>query len=58
MGPHTRAARYANFLDGDDYDPDGLAEAYGDNQRRLAAVKAAYDPSSLFRPNAGVTPSA
>jgi FAD/FMN-containing dehydrogenase len=58
MGPHTRTARYVNFLDRDDYDPDGLAEAYGDNQRRLAAVKAAYDPSSLFRPDAGVTPSA
>ena len=48
MEPFTRAARYANFLDGDDVGPDALAEAYGGNQRRLAAVKAAYDPSGLF----------
>lgn len=48
MAPHTRAARYANFLDGDDAGANGLAEAYGANQRRLAEVKAAYDPTNLF----------
>jgi FAD/FMN-containing dehydrogenase len=58
MRPFTRAERYANFLDRDDAGAAELAEAYGGNVRRLAAVKAAYDPTHLFRPNADLRPSA
>ena len=58
MEPFTRADRYANFLDRDDAGSAELAEAYGVNQRRLAAVKMAYDATNLFRLNAGVGPSA
>jgi FAD/FMN-containing dehydrogenase len=58
MRPFTRAERYANFLDRDDAGAAELAEAYGGNVRRLAGVKAAYDPTNLFRPNADLRPSA
>ena len=58
MQPFTRAERYANFLDRDDAGAAELAEVYGANVRRLADVKAAYDPTNLFRPNADLRPSA
>ena len=58
MAPFTRAERYANFLDRDDMGPAEMAEAYGANQRRLAGVKTAYDPTNLFRLDAGIGPSA
>jgi FAD/FMN-containing dehydrogenase len=56
--PHTRAARYANFLDGDDAGADALAEAYGANRRRLAEVRAAYDPTKLFHGGVDARPPA
>ena len=48
LAPHTRAARYANFLDQDDMGDAELGEAYGGNRRRLRAVQAAYDPEGVF----------
>jgi len=46
---------YMNFLNEDDQD-DRVAAAFGGNLRRLAAVKAAWDPQNLFRTNKNILP--
>jgi FAD/FMN-containing dehydrogenase len=52
-----RAGVYVNFLDADD-DASRVREAYGDDTyRRLAEVKAAYDPENVFHHNKNVEPS-
>jgi FAD/FMN-containing dehydrogenase len=48
LAPHAHPARYANFLDQDDLGDAALAAAYGANRRRLAEVRAAYDPDRVF----------
>jgi len=57
MGEREIARRvYVNFLDADD---DALAEraAYGDRTyRRLAEVKAKYDPDNAFHHNKNIQP--
>jgi FAD/FMN-containing dehydrogenase len=51
-----RAGVYVNFLDSDD-DPSRVREAYGDaNYRRLAEVKATYDPENVFHNNKNIEP--
>jgi FAD/FMN-containing dehydrogenase len=35
-----------------------LAATYGDNYRRLAAMKAKFDPANLFRVNQNIRPAA
>jgi FAD/FMN-containing dehydrogenase len=51
-----RAGVYVNFLDGDD-DASRVREAYGDDTyRRLAEVKARYDPDNVFHNNKNVPP--
>jgi FAD/FMN-containing dehydrogenase len=52
LQPH-RAGVYVNFLD---FDDDGrVREAYGDRTyRRLADVKAKYDPDNVFRNNKNI----
>jgi FAD/FMN-containing dehydrogenase len=53
LEPH-RAGVYVNFLDSDD-DPSRVHEAYGDaNYRRLAEVKAKYDPANVFHINKNI----
>jgi hypothetical protein len=53
-----RAGVYVNFLDADD-DPSRVREAYGDDTfRRLAAVKADYDPDNIFHHNKNIRPGA
>jgi FAD/FMN-containing dehydrogenase len=48
---------YVNFLDSDD-EASRVREAYGDQTlRRLAEVKAKYDPDNLFRNNKNIQPS-
>jgi FAD/FMN-containing dehydrogenase len=55
--PFNMAAAYVNFLDA--YEADDRVEAsYGANYRRLAAIKAKYDPNNLFRRNQNIKPTA
>jgi hypothetical protein len=55
LQPH-RAGVYVNFLDSDD-DTSRVREAYGDNTyRRLADVKAKYDPENVFHNNKNIQP--
>ncbi|MFE1412746.1 FAD-binding oxidoreductase [Streptomyces sp. NPDC058746] len=57
LGPHRGGGVYVNFLDRDD-DPARVREAYGDDTyRRLAGVKAAYDPGNAFHHNKNVRPA-
>jgi hypothetical protein len=57
LQPH-RAGVYVNFLDGDD-DSGRIHEAYGDTTyRRLADVKAKYDPENVFHHNKNIPPGA
>ena len=51
-----RAGVYVNFLDSDD-DTSRVREAYGDDTyRRLADVKARYDPENVFHHNKNIQP--
>ena len=51
-----RAGVYVNFLDSDD-DASRVREAYGhDTYRRLAEVKAKYDPENVFHHNKNIEP--
>ena len=51
-----RAGVYVNFLDSDD-DASRVREAYGDDTyRRLAEVKAKYDPENVFHNNKNIEP--
>ena len=55
LQPH-RAGVYVNFLDSDD-DTNRVREAYGDDTyRRLAEVKAKYDPENVFHNNKNIQP--
>jgi FAD/FMN-containing dehydrogenase len=55
LQPH-RAGVYVNFLDADD-EPSRVREAYGDDTyRRLAEVKAQYDPDNVFHHNKNIQP--
>jgi FAD/FMN-containing dehydrogenase len=55
LQPH-RAGVYVNFLDSDD--TGRVREAYGDaTYRRLAEVKAKYDPDNVFRNNRNIPPA-
>jgi FAD/FMN-containing dehydrogenase len=56
LGSH-RAGVYVNFLDADD-DTGRVREAYGgDTYRRLAEVKAKYDPQNVFHNNKNIVPA-
>ena len=56
LQPH-RAGVYVNFLDSDD-DTSRVREAYGDDTyRRLAEVKAKYDPENVFHNNKNIPPA-
>jgi FAD/FMN-containing dehydrogenase len=50
--PHAAGGGYVNFLDDGDVDL-----AYGKTLRRLAEVKARYDPENLFRRNQNIRPA-
>jgi FAD/FMN-containing dehydrogenase len=56
LEPHRAAGVYVNFLDADD-DTGRTREAYGDpTYRRLAEVKAKYDPDNAFHRNRNICP--
>jgi FAD/FMN-containing dehydrogenase len=56
MRPCTESAVYVNGLGVDE--EERVREAYGSNYPRLAAIKATYDPSNLFRANQNIRPRA
>jgi FAD/FMN-containing dehydrogenase len=56
LQPHRADGVYVNFLDSDD-DASRVREAYGDQiYRRLAEVKARYDPDNAFHHNKNIQP--
>src|SRR5262249_9933012 len=56
LQPHRAGGVYVNFLDSDD-DSSRVREAYGDQiYRRLAEVKAKYDPDNAFHHNKNIRP--
>ena len=56
LQPHGAHGVYVNFLDADD-DTGRVREAYGDDiYRRLADVKAKYDPDNTFHHNKNIRP--
>jgi FAD/FMN-containing dehydrogenase len=57
MKPWSSGAVYLNFI-GDEGEERVVAGLGQDNYRRLAAVKARYDPENVFRLNHNIKPSA
>jgi len=57
LGPYASGG-YVNYL-GDDASPSDVAAAYGPSRyRRLAALKAEFDPTNMFRFNQNIAPLA
>jgi len=56
MRPVASGGVYVNELALDESD-ERIRSAYGTNYRRLAQLKAKYDPENLFRLNANIPPS-
>lgn len=54
--PYALGSVYVNFLTEDE--GARIGAAYGTNLARLAAIKARYDPSNIFRHNQNIKPSA
>jgi hypothetical protein len=54
--PFNLDGGYINFMM-DDEATGRLQAAYGDNYKRLAQVKAKYDPNNVFRVNQNVKPA-
>jgi hypothetical protein len=55
--PFNLEGAYVNFMDADEGDK-RIELSYGDNYRRLSAIKAKYDPDNLFRVNQNIKPKA
>ncbi|HKM55863.1 MAG TPA: BBE domain-containing protein, partial [Isosphaeraceae bacterium] len=55
--PFNLEGAYVNFMSDDEVQ--GRVQAtYGENYKRLASVKAKYDPENLFRVNQNILPAA
>jgi FAD/FMN-containing dehydrogenase len=58
LQPHCTSGVYVNFLDSDD-DTSRVRAAYSDQSyRRLAQIKAKYDPDNVFHHNKNIGPAA
>ena len=56
--PHCTGGVYVNFMSEDEV-AQRIGEAYGDAlARRMAKIKAIYDPDNLFRINHNIVPAA
>jgi FAD/FMN-containing dehydrogenase len=55
LEPHLEGSAYVNHLAADDR-PEKVRASFGQNYGRLRELKAAYDPTNLFRVNANVAP--
>ena len=55
LRPYSTGGNYINFQTEDEADQ-RTVDSYRDNYRRLETVKAAYDPSNLFRVNRNIRP--
>jgi hypothetical protein len=55
--PYNQPGAYINFLDADEA-ADRVELSYGEHYRRLATIKAKYDPGNLFRVNQNIKPNA
>lgn len=53
--PHSEPGGYINFMDDDDQGR--IQDNYGGNFKRLAKVKATYDPDNLFHLNQNIAPA-
>jgi FAD/FMN-containing dehydrogenase len=58
MRPYSDGGQYVNFAGSGDEQDIPRRAAYGGNYDRLAAIKAKYDPTNLFRMNINITPAA
>jgi hypothetical protein len=54
--PFNLAGGYVNFMM-DDETEDRIPATYGENYKRLASIKAKYDPQNLFRVNQNIQPA-
>jgi hypothetical protein len=52
--PYSAGGAYINFMM--DEGEDRIKATYGDNYKKLAAIKAKYDPNNLFRVNQNIKP--
>jgi FAD/FMN-containing dehydrogenase len=57
MKRFSTGGTYVNFLNEDDTE-DRVAAAFGKNLRRLAEIKARWDPDNVFRTNKNIAPAA
>jgi hypothetical protein len=55
MRPHATGGVYVNFLHNDEGES-RVRDAFGPRYERLAAVKARYDPTNVFRSNQNIAP--
>jgi FAD/FMN-containing dehydrogenase len=59
LHPYSAGGAYVNMLmDAADEGQDRVRASYGANYDRLAAIKARYDPTNLFRVNQNIAPAA
>ena len=56
LQPHLLGSVYINHMAADDR-PETVRASYGENYARLRELKAAYDPTNLFRVNSNITPA-
>ena len=58
FAPYGTGGVYLNFRSlADESEDSDVENTFGDNMRRLAEVKAKYDPTNFFRRNNNITPA-